>query len=97
MKGTVKFFNTEKGFGFARPDDRGSDVFVHIRQVTGADHLLEGDRIEFEMGTNERSGKPQAVSVRLLKQNGSDDPAANDPVASPRYGECFFERQNEIE
>ena len=57
--GTVKFFNTEKGFGFITPDDGGKDVFVH---KTGTrEPIREGDQVSFEV---EQSPKgPNAVNV----------------------------------
>jgi CspA family cold shock protein len=57
--GTVKFFNTEKGFGFITPDEGGKDLFVH---KTGTrDSLFEGDKVIFEV---EQSAKgPNAVNV----------------------------------
>ncbi|MER8124784.1 cold-shock protein, partial [Acinetobacter baumannii] len=49
--GTVKWFNTAKGFGFIQPDDGGQDVFVHISAVAqaGLDALNEGDQVEYEL------------------------------------------------
>ncbi|MBL7982257.1 MAG: cold-shock protein [Flavobacteriales bacterium] len=57
--GTVKFFNTEKGFGFITPDEGGKDVFVH---KTGTrDSIFEGDKVTFDL---EQSPKgPNAVNV----------------------------------
>jgi CspA family cold shock protein len=51
--GTVKFFNTNKGFGFIQPDDGGKDVFVHISAVqrAGMGTLNEGDKVKFEVIT----------------------------------------------
>ena len=45
--GTVKFFNTSKGFGFITPDEGGKDVFVHINEITG--DLNEGDKVSYEV------------------------------------------------
>ena len=45
--GTVKFFNTSKGFGFITPDVGGKDVFVHINEITG--DLNEGDKVSYEV------------------------------------------------
>ena len=45
--GTVKFFNTEKGFGFIAPDDGGKDVFVHQNGLT--DSIKEGDKVSFDV------------------------------------------------
>jgi CspA family cold shock protein len=51
--GTVKFFNTNKGFGFIQPDDGSKDVFVHISAVqrAGLGTLNEGDKVKFEVIT----------------------------------------------
>jgi cold shock protein len=49
--GTVKFFNTQKGFGFIRPDDGGPDVFVHVSAVqrAGMQTLVEGQKLSYEV------------------------------------------------
>ncbi|MEY8717411.1 cold-shock protein, partial [Francisella philomiragia] len=53
-QGTVKFFNTSKGFGFIEPQDGGKDVFVHISAVenAGLSSLREGEKISFEVEEN---------------------------------------------
>src|SRR5437763_15152975 len=63
--GTVKWFNTAKGFGFIQPDDGGSDVFVHISAVeqAGLRGLNEGDIVSFELEQDRRSGKFSAGQV----------------------------------
>ena len=63
--GTVKFFNTQKGFGFIRPNDGGADVFVHITAVerAGMGSLNEGDRLQFEIEVDRR-GKYAAVNLQ---------------------------------
>ena len=60
--GTVKWFNTQKGFGFIQPDDGGKDVFVHISALERADirDLQEGQKISFELVEDRRSGKMSA-------------------------------------
>jgi cold shock protein len=66
MKGTVKWFNDAKGFGFITPDDGSKDVFVHHTAIgsEGFRSLSEGDRVEFE---NEQGTKgPQAKNVRKI-------------------------------
>ena len=62
--GTVKFFNTTKGFGFIERDDGGADAFVHISAVerAGMASLNEGDRLEFELEVDQR-GKTAAVNL----------------------------------
>lgn len=64
--GSVKWFNATKGYGFIKPDDGGSDVFVHIRAVEKAGYtgLAEGARISFELKTGS-SGKMSAESLRI--------------------------------
>ncbi len=64
--GTVKFFNTQKGFGFIAPEDGGADVFVHISEVqkSGMPGLNEGQRVNFEAKMDPKRGKPNAVSLR---------------------------------
>jgi CspA family cold shock protein len=63
--GTVKWFNTEKGFGFIQPSDGGKDVFVHITAVkaAGLATLIEGQQIEYEMKTER--GKTAAGDLRV--------------------------------
>jgi CspA family cold shock protein len=63
--GTVKWFNTTKGFGFIQPDDGGQDVFVHISAVerAGLSNLVEGQKINFEVERDRRTGKSAAGSL----------------------------------
>ena len=64
--GTVKWFNTQKGFGFIQPDDGGKDVFVHISAVqrSGMETLNEGQKISFEVVQDKRSGKAAAENLQ---------------------------------
>ena len=64
--GTVKWFNTAKGFGFIQPDDGGSDVFVHVSAVeqAGLRGLNEGDMVQFELEQDRRSGKLSAANLK---------------------------------
>jgi CspA family cold shock protein len=62
-KGTVKWFNDQKGFGFIQPDDGGRDVFVHISAVerAGMRLLNEGQKIAFDVVADRRTGKSSDV------------------------------------
>lgn len=63
--GTVKFFNTDKGYGFIAPETGGSDVFVHISALerSGMGALAEGQRVSFEIGQDRRTGKNTAENI----------------------------------
>lgn len=64
--GTVKWFNSTKGFGFIEPDNGGADVFVHISAVerAGMNGLTEGQKISFEIVQDKRSGKNSAGNLQ---------------------------------
>ena len=66
--GTVKWFNPQKGFGFIQPDDGGKDAFVHISAVerAGLSNLSEGQKLEFELVTDRRSGKMSADNLKAV-------------------------------
>lgn len=66
--GTVKFFNTEKGFGFVTPDGGGKDVFVHISAVqkSGLTSLHEGQKISFDVEPDRTGKGPKAVNITAL-------------------------------
>ena len=66
--GTVKFFNSTKGFGFIQPEDGGADVFVHISAVerSGMHSLNEGDKVSFEVVQDRRSGKSAADNLQAV-------------------------------
>lgn len=63
MKGTVKWFNSGKGFGFITAED-GKDVFVHFSEVKGEGFksLNEGDQVEFEVEMGEKGAKAKGVT-----------------------------------
>jgi CspA family cold shock protein len=67
-RGTVKWFNAGKGFGFIQPDDGGKDAFVHISAVerAGMSHLTEGQKVEFELVSDGRSGKMSADNLKAV-------------------------------
>ena len=66
-EGTVKFFNTTKGFGFIQPTDGGKDAFVHISAVerSGLSTLNEGQKVSYELEKG-RDGKVSATNLSLL-------------------------------
>ena len=63
--GTVKFFNTTKGYGFIAPEDGAKDIFVHITALekSGIRQLREGQKVSFEVATEK--GKTFAVEIQL--------------------------------
>jgi len=67
-KGTVKWFNSQKGFGFIQPDDGGKDVFVHISAVerAGLRVLNEGQKIAFDVVADRKTGKSSADNLHTV-------------------------------
>lgn len=67
-KGTAKWFNSTKGFGFIQPDDGGADVFVHISAVerAGLRSLNDGQKLSYELVQDKRSGKMSADQLSAL-------------------------------
>lgn len=66
--GTVKWFNSEKGFGFIQPDNGGKDLFVHFKQINNTGYgrvsLEDGQKVSFEIGEGQKG--PQAQNVTVL-------------------------------
>ncbi len=64
--GTVKWFNSTKGYGFIQPDNGGKDVFVHISAVerAGLRELAEGQKVSYEVEIDRRSGKESAGQLQ---------------------------------
>ncbi len=64
-RGTIKFFNTQKGFGFITPDAGGKELFVHANNVLGdAKSLREGQKVEYVEGQGRKG--PEAMEVRAV-------------------------------
>lgn len=66
ITGTVKFFNSTKGFGFIQPDNGGTDVFVHVSAVerAGMRTIVEGQKLSFDVVKDARSGKTAAENLQ---------------------------------
>ncbi len=64
--GTVKWYNDQKGYGFIQPDNGGKDVFVHATALerAGLRGLREGQKISYELQTDQRNGKTSAVNLQ---------------------------------
>ena len=64
--GTVKWFNTTKGYGFIQPEAGGKDVFVHASAVERSDlrQLVEGQTVSYELERDRRTGKESAVNLK---------------------------------
>ena len=67
-QGTVKWFNSQKGYGFIQPTDGGKDVFVHISAVErgGMNGLNEGQNVSFDLITDRKSGKTSAGNLHIV-------------------------------
>ncbi|MDD2208014.1 MAG: cold-shock protein [Bacilli bacterium] len=67
MNGTVKFFNSEKGYGFIKNDETGNDVFVHMTALNdGLKELQEGQKVSYEIEKDPKSNKDRATNVSVL-------------------------------
>jgi CspA family cold shock protein len=65
-KGTVKFYNVQRGFGFIEPEDGGKDVFVHASALerAGIGNLVEGQKVSFDTELDSRSGKTAVGNIK---------------------------------
>lgn len=65
-KGTVKFYNSQKGYGFIQPDNGGKDVFVHATALerAGLRDLAEGQKVSFDTREDRRTGKIAVDNIR---------------------------------
>jgi cold shock protein len=64
-KGTIKFFNSQKGFGFITPDNGGKEIFVHMSNIAGnVKSLQEGQKVEYVEGQGRKG--PEATDVTLI-------------------------------
>lgn len=66
--GTVKWFNSTKGFGFIAPETGGADVFVHVSALerAGISGLNDGQKLSYELEADKRSGKMSAADLKLV-------------------------------
>lgn len=66
--GTVKFYNSQKGFGFIQPEDGKPDVFVHVTALerAGISGLADGQKVSFETEVDSRNGKTAVSTIELL-------------------------------
>jgi len=72
-KGTVKWFNASKGFGFIQPDNGGPDIFVHISAVerAGLSTLQDGQKVQYELVPDRRTGKASAENLQMSGTHGT--------------------------
>lgn len=90
MRGTIKFFNTSRGFGFITPDDGEKDIFVHFRDIKacrteegiGHDFPREGDRVEFETDNNDPRGLSAKKVVIVVPEEKEDKSESDDKTKS---------------
>ncbi len=68
--GTVKFFNTEKGYGFIKPDNGGADIFVHVSavQASGLTALSENQKVSYDTEPDRRGKGPKAVNLAVSEE-----------------------------
>jgi CspA family cold shock protein len=91
--GTVKWFNSQKGYGFIQPDDGGKDVFVHISAVerSGLGELAEGQKVGFELRRDRKTGRESAVDLTAAyeqRQRLAETTPPARPQARRRHCAC---------
>jgi len=66
--GTVKWYNSQKGYGFIQPESGGNDIFVHVSAVerAGLYELKEGQKVTFEVVANRKTGKSAAENLKAV-------------------------------
>ena len=62
--GTVKFFNSQKGFGFIAPSDGSADLFVHVSGINGQNELHEGQTVTFDVGKGKKGPCAENVTAK---------------------------------
>jgi CspA family cold shock protein len=68
MFGSVRRYYGDRGFGFLEPDGGGEDVFFHVKAFISKVEPAVGDRVEYELGNDPRSGRERAINLRMLPQ-----------------------------
>jgi CspA family cold shock protein len=67
MQGIIKFWNSDKGFGFIKPDSASEDeVFVPARAIDHAAEAAKGVKVSYDVRSSERDGRPQACDVKII-------------------------------
>jgi CspA family cold shock protein len=87
IKGTVKWFNSERGFGFIAVDGGGPDIYVHATGLTCEGPLIDGERVSFDTEIDKRTNKPKAVSVERASEEVAKTesaPAQKAPVTATK-------------
>jgi cold shock CspA family protein len=88
IKGTVKWYNSERGFGFIEVDDGGPDMYVHATGLSFDGPLIENERVSFVTEIDRRTNKPKAVEVERIAaeevvEEAEPEPAQEAPVEEP--------------